>query len=192
MKYLTLLLTLILSTNTLALELDYSVGFGIAAGGDDLAETDGPDVTAGSGLFFVPKVKLKLSENDQINLGLSHRIDAADADNGDVFVNTFWLEAVYEKNSRWIFGYAGLTYHFNTEYELNLDGQEDTSVDFENAAGFLIGGGVRFSQLIRAGIRYEFVDYKLENDILLQNSETGATKSKFSGDSYGVFMEFVF
>lgn len=192
MKYIIPFLLIFLPMNTLAVDLDYSVGFGIAAGGDELAETDGPDVTTGSGLFFVPKLQFKLTEQDRINVGLSHRIDAAGGDDADVFVNTFWLETVYQKNSRWLFGYVGFTYHFNTEYELDLDSGEDTNVDFENAFGLLVGGGIRFSELIRAGIRYESIDYKLEDNWYLQNTVTGETKSEFSGDSYGVFMEFVF
>lgn len=145
--------------------LDFVLSAGITIGGDDFVEVENDDgdhvddIEAG-GLLYIGAGGHYRFANSPISIQAvyAYHFDTVDADNGDATFDRFELDlTLFYNTGPHRFG-IGMTQHFGPTLEVDIDFY-DGDVDFDDATGFLVEYGFRFTETGAIGIRYTDIDY---------------------------------
>jgi len=152
-------------------ERNVKFGFilGAGFGGDSIQEFEFDDgstdsVDAGGGLFFGASVQSRVYQASDLPIdakfGFSYMFDSVSASNGDASFSRFPIDLILMSQIANISFGAGMTYHLNPEYELDLDGSSGT-LPFDDALGTKFELNYHFEQSPQTsmGIEYTSITY---------------------------------
>ncbi len=165
----------------------------ITFGGDELIEVEvendffgdeNEDIKAGESAAFALGGAYQFYDVPlQLQATIGYHTDGIFADNGDVDFSRKPLEllAFYSVNKH-RFG-AGITHHFDPEFEVDFDFQRPYGVDFKDATGFVLQYDYRVASFLALGARLVNIDYEPENRFRGPDVE---------GDHVGLLITFLF
>ncbi len=166
---------------------------GLTFGGDELIEVEvendffgdeDEDVKAGESVAFALGGAYQFYALPlQLQATIGYHTDGIFADNGDVDFSRKPLEllAFYSINKHRIG--AGITHHFDPEFDVDFDFQRRYGVDFEDATGFVVQYDYRVASFFALGVRLVSIEYEPENRFRGPDVD---------GDHVGIMMTFLF
>lgn len=166
---------------------------GITFGGDELIEVEvendfygdeDEDIRAGESAAFALGAAYQFYNVPlQLQATLGYHTDGIFADNGDVDFSRKPLEllAFFGVDKHRIG--AGITHHFDPEFEVDFDFQQRYGVDFEDATGFVLQYDYRVASFLALGVRLVSIEYEPENRFRGPDVD---------GDHVGLMLTFLF
>ena len=172
--YISVIATMIISLSNAVYAETYGIAMGGAyKGGDQLISADPYDLDAGNGIFIGGGV-LVIPENSalsyQVVFGLKFyavEYDGYPGSDGTATLDSFPVElTMYYTMNRFRLG-GGITYHLNPEYEKCPDVGSCSSVQFDDALGYIAEFVIDTSNgNMFLGLRYTAIDYEIGNTTL--------------------------
>ncbi|PCI43222.1 MAG: hypothetical protein COB51_11815 [Moraxellaceae bacterium] len=159
---------------------------GLTLGGDEIITVEyeeGDDGTIEGGGFFLfgGGVKYRLENSPlEVQATLGYHFDSENAENGDIEFTRFPIDVLGFYNTGNHRVGAGITYHLNPEFSIDIDSEFNDSIAFDNAVGFVTEYNYLFENNIAVGVRYTSIEYSPETfDGDLDGSYVGVTASYF-------------
>lgn len=138
---------------------------GLTTGGDKIAtieyeDGDDADIRAGGEFLLGLGVDYRFTPNWEFQLTLNYQVERENADNGDASFHRTPVELLgFYSQGPHRFG-GGLTYHMNPEFETDFDDfDENVSIDFDDALGWVLEYDYFFSESASLGVRYTDIEY---------------------------------
>lgn len=127
-------------------------------GGDDDVDAGG-QILLGGGIIVEPRDSIL-----QYQFTANYHVDGAVARDGEAEFERFPLEALmFFRQGNHRFGF-GLSYHLSPEFDIEVDGVGDATVNFDDALGVTVEYNYRLSRMFWLGLRYTDIDYEVEED----------------------------
>lgn len=148
-------------------KVDFILFAGYTNGGDDLINVeyddgDRDEVQAGGEALLGGGVVVSWQNQLELQLTAGYHFDSASADNGDASFDRYPLEAlVFRRLGQHRIG-GGLTLHLSPTAELDIDGFEKETVNFDAAPGLVLEYGYGVLDNVWLGARYTYIEYKSE------------------------------
>lgn len=155
------------------------VQLGVTVGGDELVELEvensfgrDSDEEIRAGELFLAAGGIAYQINQfEVQATIGFYGDGIFADNGDASFTRWPLELM----AFWRFEYirvgAGVTQHFNPQFELDIDNGAKSDVDFDDATGFLFQVEYLINDNISVGLRHTVIDYEIERRAMQINGD---------------------
>lgn len=166
--------------------VDFVFTAGYTNGGDDLIKLkyeDGEkeDIQAGGEALLGAGVVISWANSAELQLMAGYHFDSASAENGDASFERFPIEALlFRRAGRHRFG-GGLTVHLSPSAEIDIDGSEKETVNFDAAPGFILEYDYSALENLSLGLRYTYIEYK---------SEGPFNTTRVDGNHFGLMVHF--
>lgn len=163
-------------------KLQWLVGAGITVGGDDLLKVQftgksSETLEAGGLIDLKAGILYDVAESPMsFQSTLGYHFDSVEATNGDASFSRFPLDFLAFYNAEKHRIGAGGTYHFATEFDVDLPGLKGKA-DMKDTLGLVLEYGYKFQDNLIVGLRYVDIDYKVD----------GGTGAKIDGGHGGLY-----
>jgi len=161
-----------MTANVYAGNVNALFGFGFDFGGDTIdsfqsGSGDTETIKANEGIYIYGGVIYNLNEKLEVQTTIGYKFESLNATNGDVRFDRAPLELLlFTRKDQHRFG-GGVTYHTGVEYECELTGSCNFTVDLDDALGFIIEydyllSSKNFKYDFSLGVRYTNIEYEVD------------------------------